>query len=121
MWTANSSVILPKVNARSVTRSVSALADPRHTRDARQATALGEPAHLLHQLLHLAELFDERVHIGHGRPRALRDPASARSIQDRGVLTLGARHRRDDRLDLLHLRLGLRALGHLLREAAHAR
>src|SRR5712691_2571466 len=93
MWTANSSVILPTCGRNADEReSVPNSADAWHPRDLRQAPApapLGQPAHLLHQLLHLGELLQQLVHLGDGRARSGCDATPARPLDERGVRALG--------------------------------
>src|SRR4051794_39097685 len=55
--------------------------------------------HRAHHLLQLAELLDELVHGLDVGPRAERDPAPARAVEDAGIAALLGGHRCDDRLE----------------------
>src|SRR6266496_4006454 len=79
----------------------------RQAGDPRQLATLGHRAELLHEVLHLLELLQQRVDLGHGDAGAVRDTLESGAIQARGVLALLHRHGGDNRLDRLHLALSL--------------
>src|SRR6476659_722855 len=60
-------------------------------------------AHLLHHLLHFAELFDQTIDIADGRAAAVGDPRAPTSVDQLGFTSLELGHRADDRLDRLQL------------------
>src|SRR5438874_1391771 len=72
-----------------------------HVRTELAAAALSGRG-LLHHLLHLAELLEEPVHLTDRPAGAARHACPARAVHDAGGLALVRRHRKDNRLDVLH-------------------
>ena len=97
---------------------------PSHASEARNAAALAllataGHAHLLHHLLHVAELLDEPADLARLAARALGDAGPAAAVDDLRVGALLGCHRMDHRLDRLeHVVVDLGVL-ELLRHAGH--
>ena len=64
--------------------------------------------HLRHHLLTLLELLNELVDVGDLRTRAVGDAQAAGAVEDAVVVSLGAGHGLDDRLDFFHFFIGRR-------------
>src|SRR2546430_9320705 len=100
---------------------------PRH-RKAAQALQLAQAAlhrfELLHHLLQLCELLEQPVHVLHAGTAAARDALAARAVDHFWVAALTRRHRADDGVEPVEVRLLARqllgrALEHLA-EGQHA-
>src|SRR5438045_7792423 len=75
--------------------------------------------HLLHHLLHLAELIEEPVYVADRTATAPGDAGAAGTVDDRWIPALFGGHRKHDRLDVFHaLRIRLHLL---LRFRVHTR
>src|SRR6059058_502482 len=80
------------------------------------ATGAAAARHLLHHLLHLAELLEEAIDLLDRTTAALRDASATRAVHQLGLLALLLRHGEHDRLQVLHP-LRIRIL-HLLEHLA---
>src|SRR5207244_12490117 len=87
---------------------------PPRYRKATQALQLAQAAlhrfELLHHLLQLCELLEQPVHVLHVRAAAARDALAARAVDHLRVAALTRRHRADDRIEPVEVRLLARQL-----------
>ena len=65
------------------------------------AAAHTHDAHLLHHLLHVAELLDQHVDVLHGRAAARGNAPPPAGVEQVRIAPFGQRHAVDDRLGLL--------------------
>src|SRR6266571_4642041 len=86
-----------------LSRITTATFSPPHRGEAGQAPHAPHPTlhglELLHHLPQLRVLLEQPVDVLHGRPAAARDALAARAVDELGIVPLGGRHRRDDRVE----------------------
>jgi len=80
--------------------SLKNLTPAEHSRECRHPSA--PRRHLLHHLLHLAELLQETVHLADRATAPFGHAGAPRAVQQGGILSLGRRHGEDDRFEMLH-------------------